>query len=518
MAGRAGAILGVLFLAHVAAAQFVQQGGKLVGSGAVGPAHQGYSVAVAADGNTTIVSGYADNAFAGAAWVFTRNEGLWSQEGSKLVGTGAIGVARFGKSVAISADGNTAIVGGPYDNFNTGAAWVFTRSGGAWSQLGSKLVGTGAVGAAEQGWSVAISADGSTAIVGGNDDDCGNLWPVCVGAAWVYTRSAGAWLQQGSKLVGTGAVESAEQGASVAISSDGNTAIVGGFGDNSYAGAAWVFTRSEGVWSQQGNKLIGTGAVGAAGQGDSVAISGDGNTAIVGGPLDNAQERSGGYVPAAGAAWVYTRSEGVWSQQGSKLVASDADEVANQGIAVAISANEDIAVVGGYQDHSGVGAAWVFTPDRGVWSQQGGRLVGTGPVGAAAQGSSVAISADGTTAIVGGPYDNSGIGAAWVFVAPGCTPPAITAQPQSQTIQSGQTATLSVTAIGATEVTYQWYQGDAGDSSAPVGAGASTFTTPPLIATTSFWVRVSNACGAADSTAATITVGPRVRRRLHRAT
>src|SRR5664280_177537 len=158
MVGRAGAILGVLLLAHAAAAQFAQQGGKVVGSGAVGAAHQGYSVAVSADGSTAIVSGYGDNAFAGAAWVYTRDEGGWAQQGSKLVGTGAAGVARFGKSVAVSGDGNTAIVGGPYDNFNTGAAWVFTRSGGVWSQLGSKLVGTGAVGAAEQGWSVALSS------------------------------------------------------------------------------------------------------------------------------------------------------------------------------------------------------------------------------------------------------------------------------------------------------------------------------------------------------------------------
>ncbi|MFI5142469.1 MAG: hypothetical protein ACHQHM_00410, partial [Thermoanaerobaculales bacterium] len=58
--------------------------------------------------------------------------------------------------------------------------------------------------------------------------------------------------QKGTKLVGTGAVGTAQQGASVAISADGNTAIVGGFGDDSTAGATWVYTRSGGVWSQQG--------------------------------------------------------------------------------------------------------------------------------------------------------------------------------------------------------------------------------------------------------------------------
>ena len=72
----------------------------------------------------------------------------FTQQGPKLVGTGAVGTAEQGYSVALSADGNTAIVGGPDDNSDTGAAWVYTRSGGVWTQQGSKLVGTGAVGAA----------------------------------------------------------------------------------------------------------------------------------------------------------------------------------------------------------------------------------------------------------------------------------------------------------------------------------------------------------------------------------
>lgn len=62
------------------------------------------------------------------------------------------------------------------------------------------------------------------------------------------------WVQQGNKLVGIGAGGNADQGFSVAISADGNTAIVGGPNDSSGVGAAWVFTRTGGVWSQQGNK------------------------------------------------------------------------------------------------------------------------------------------------------------------------------------------------------------------------------------------------------------------------
>jgi hypothetical protein len=134
--------------------------------------------------------------------------------------------------------------------------------------------------------------------VGGNGDNSG------IGAAWVFTRSGGVWTQQGSKLAGTGAVGAAGQGISVALSADGNTAIVGGFGDNSGIGAAWVYTRSGGIWTQQGNKLVGSGAVGSANQGASVALSADGNTAIMGGDLDNPDISCN----AVGAAWVFTRT------------------------------------------------------------------------------------------------------------------------------------------------------------------------------------------------------------------
>jgi FG-GAP repeat len=393
-------------------AQFSQQGPKLVGTGAVFVAEQGTSASLSADGNTAIVGGFDDDNGVGAAWVYTRSAGVWSQQGQKLVATDAIGPygAAQGASVALSSDGNTAIVGGWADNNLAGAAWVYTRSAGVWSQQ-AKLVGTGAVGpfGAQQGYSVSLSSDGNTAIVGGPLDDTN------AGAAWVFTRSGGVWTQQGVKLVGTGAIgpygNGAEQGWSVSLSGDGNTAIVGGLIDNDFAGAAWVFTRSGGVWSQQGAKLVGTGAVGAAAQGSSVSLSGDGNTAIAGGYLDGA---------GPGAAWVYTRSGAVWSQQ-TKLVGTAAVgpfDPYGQGVSVSLSGDGNIAIVGGNGDNGSAGAAWVYTRSSGVWSQQGAKLVGAGAVGSAYQGSSVALSADGTTAMVGGYGDNGFAGAAWVYTEP----------------------------------------------------------------------------------------------------
>jgi hypothetical protein len=196
----------------------------------------GAASTLSADGNTAVVGGFADNSYTGAAWVFIRKNGVWAQQGHKLVANEAIGAGLQGYCVALSADGNTAIVGAPHDNADIGAARVYTRSGGVWAQQGSKLVGAGAVGATEQGWSAALSADGNTAIVGGYGDNS------YTGAAWIFTRSNNVWSRLGNKLVGAGAAGAAQQGYSVALSADGNTAIWGGVSDNSVAGAAWVFT------------------------------------------------------------------------------------------------------------------------------------------------------------------------------------------------------------------------------------------------------------------------------------
>ena len=93
-----------------------------------------------------------------------------------------------------------------------------------------------------------------------------------------------------------------------------------------------------------------------------------------------------------------------------------------------------------------------------------------------------------------------------VTVQSGCTAPNITQQPQSRQVGKGQTASLSVTATG-TSLSYQWFEGTAGDATRPVaGATSPNFTTPALTQTTAYWVRVSNTCGTRNSTTATITV------------
>jgi hypothetical protein len=396
----------------------VRQESKPTGTQLFEGTNQGMSIALSADGSTAIVGAPGPHNAdlgrsplagpAGAAWVFTRSHGIWTQHGNKLVGATSDyggGLWSQGASVALSADGNTAIVGGPSDNKTMGAAWVFTRTDGVWAQQGNKLVGTDAHRSESQlpwaqGMAVALSADGNTAIMGGWGAE----------AAWVFTRKGSGVWTQGGKLVGDGAVGRAHRGMSVALSADGNTAIVGGWSDNSKTGAAWMFSRSRGAWEQQGKKLVGTGAVGSANQGWSVALSADGNTAILGGPGDNMWDPSVPFgLGAAGAAWIFSRSGSGWTQEGEKLVSTRS---ARQGTSVALSADGNIAIVGALVGDAAGGGGLVFTRGGGQWTLDK-KLVGTSAVGKSVP--SVALSADGSVIMVGGSNDNGGIGAAWVF-------------------------------------------------------------------------------------------------------
>ncbi|HEY7933440.1 MAG TPA: hypothetical protein VID48_06395, partial [Solirubrobacteraceae bacterium] len=397
----------------------IQQGAKLTASGESGAAGFGYKVAFSSDGNTALIGGPNDNGNVGAVWVFTRSGSTWTQQGAKLTASDEITSAQFGHSVALSSDGNTALIGGPIEG-GAGAAWVFTRSGSTWTQQGAKLTGTGKGEFGEFGYSVALSEDGNTALIGDPLDNSE------VGAVWVFTRSGSTWTQQGAKLTGSGESGGGAFGYSVALSSDGNTALISGVFDNGVTGAAWVFTRSGSTWTQQGEKL----AAGNFEFGRSVALSSDGNTALI--ASANEGDR--------GAAWVFTRSGSTWTQQGATLTAGGESGEGGFGWSVALSSDGNTALIGGPFDDNNVGAAWVFTRSGSTWTQQGAKLTGSGETGNGQFGFSVAFSSGASTALIGGPADNMSVGAAWVFVP--LTAPANTAPPAiSGTAQQGQMLT-----------------------------------------------------------------------------
>ncbi len=317
---------------------WVQQGNKLVGSNAFVASAQGYAVAISADGNTAVVGGRNDGPSIGAVWIYVRTGNTWTQQGEKLVGTGSVGEFVYqGKSVAISADGNTVIVGAPSDNVS-GAVWVFVRDDNTWKQLGDKIT---TIKGSFLGWSVAISADGNTFIAGGYLDNGDQ------GAAWVYNKIGNKWIEQ-AKLVGKGNIGGAQQGFSVAISADGNTAVVGGNRDNNNVGAVWIFVRDGNTWTQQGNKLFSNDYYYTSRQGASVAISADGNTVVIGGDYDNNIQ---------GAAWAYTRLDNKWTERATLRNYSSH----RLGFSISLSADGSTAVIGALQQHTSF-AALVFAP------------------------------------------------------------------------------------------------------------------------------------------------------------
>jgi hypothetical protein len=401
----------------IAAKYYVQQGTKLIGSAATGPSAQGVSVALSGDGSTLAIGGNLDSSYVGAVWIFIKgSDGTWSQQ-AKLVGTGYIGSSILqGSSVSLSADGSTLAFGGTGDNNGIGATWVFNRSGNTWIQQ-AKLVGSGYVGSSDinQGSSVSLSADSNTLAIGTPNDNSQ------IGCTFIFVRQNGSWSQQ-ARLIGTGYTGTyANQGGSVSLSGDGNVLAVGAYGDNNSIGATWIFYRKYGtMWIQQGQKLIGTGYDDTltVQQGWSVSLSRDATTLAVGGLYDTS---------GLGATWIFTQTmpsglgSGTWTQQGSKLVGIGAVDASRQGYSVSvttISNNTNIdavLAVGGYLDNSNTGAVWTFTRKNSVWSLLGPKLVGTGSTGSANQGSSVALSTDGTTIASGGYSDNSGDGATWIF-------------------------------------------------------------------------------------------------------
>jgi hypothetical protein len=501
---RVAVAVAILQAAPPLAAQYQQQGGKLVGTGALGPAGQGCSVALSSDGSTAAVGACGDNANGkpwgdGATWVWTRSGSTWTQQ-AKIAAPALSGtLAEQGWAVAISSDGNTLLVGSDAEDLGMGAARVWTRSGSTWT-VQAKLQGTDCADPCLQGTSVALSADGNTAIIGGPDDAGGGLGHPGVGAAWVFTRSGSSWTQQGPKLVGSGAAGFSGQGFSIALSGDGNTAAVGGPFDSLPKGAAWIWTRSGGVWTQQGAKLSAVSATPTtviAAVGTSAALSSDGNTVVLGG------YGSFGYI---GAGIVFARSGGTWSQVAT-LVGLDYSGDSQQGQSVALSADGRTAVVGGYLDNVGQGAAWVFLNGEDGWRPQGPKIVGSGGSGASGRGWSVAISADAKTVAVGGVDDHSDDGAVWIDAA---TAPAILLPPGNSGGCEGNPVSFAVTSASWLPQTFQWQVSTDGGSHFNDLTGENgdvlNLTAATALDGNLYRVVATNSLGSATSDAGQLTV------------
>ena len=406
---------------------------KLTASDAAGAEGFGRYLALSRDGGKALVG--ADNAVCstgatacGAAYIFVREKRSAWVEQRKLTATDAAANANFGFSVSLSADGETALIGAPAAGpraagcpaFSCGAAYVFVRRGGEWVEQ-QTLTGSDAGIGADFGWSVALSADGETALIGAIGVRCPTGTNAC-GAVYVFVREKrGLWVER-QKLVASKASGGEGFGRSLALAGDGKTALIGAFfagcSVGGACGTAYAFIREKhGIWVEQ-EKLTASDEAANAAFGFSVSLTADGDTALIGAP--NVFCPSGGLF--CGAAYVFARKGSKWFEQ-QKLTVSNAAGGGVFGFSVALSARGETALIGDRDAECSAlggecGAAYLFFRHRANWVEQE-KLTAFDAAYADFFGQAVALSGNGRTALVGSdnPFCPVGIncGAAYVF-------------------------------------------------------------------------------------------------------
>lgn len=455
---------------------------------AVALSADGSTLAVGAPGEdsaaTTIDGNQADNSAgeAGAVYVFSRSGTRWEQQ-AYLKASNARAGAQFGMSVALSADGSTLVVGAPLESSSAtgvdgdqaddaarwaGAVYVFTRSGTRWRQ--EAYVKASNTAANDMfGTSVTLSGDAATLAVGainessgavGIDGDQTDRSVPSAGAVYLFTRDQATWQQQAYvKASNTGRGDSF--GASVALSADGGTLVVGASTEDSAAtgidgdqtdnsateaGAVYVFTRTGSTWGQQAYiKASNTSPIDLFGS--SVAVSGDGATLAVGAYAEDSGatgvngNQSNDAMLESGAAYIFTRNGGAWSQE-AYVKASNTGLTAEFGWSLAMSSDGSKLAVAAVTEDSGAigidgdqhnldaiasGAVYVFQRAGARWWQQA-YIKASNTDSADQFGSSVSMASDGSIAVgalgeasaatgAGGDQnDNSEIAAGAVYV------------------------------------------------------------------------------------------------------
>ncbi len=400
----------------------------------------GTSVALSADGSTLAVGAVgeasaatgvggnqADNSApsSGAVYVFARSGTGWAQQ-AYLKASNAEAGDLFGFSLALSSDGSTLAVGAnreasrstgvggnQSDNSapSSGAVYVFTRAGATWTQQ-AYVKASNTEANDWFGYSLALSADGSTLAVGAPWEDSsatgvgGNQTDNSAadsGAVYLLTRAGTTWSQQAYfKASNTEAND--WFGYSVALSADGNTLAVGanledssatGIGGNqadnsaSASGAAYVFTRSGAAWAQQAYLKASNTGVGDW-FGFKVALGGDGNTLAVAATNESSSATGLGGNQAdnsaafSGAVYLFTRTGATWAQQ-AYVKASNTDAGDQFGYSLALSADGNTLAVGATREASSAtglggkqadnsapssGAVYLFSRTGAAWTQQ----------------------------------------------------------------------------------------------------------------------------------------------------
>jgi hypothetical protein len=424
---------------------------KFMDPDGVGIGHLGSAIAVQGD---VAVIGAPDAGswpYAGRAYVLMREGGQWVKK-AELSADSTYDVRSFGIAVAI--DGNTIMIGADL-TFGAGTAYVFVGAGEDWQQQAE--ITSPALGSSGH-FGMAVAVQGNTAVIGAPAYNAGGV--DYAGAAWVFTRSGTTWTQEAELSPAAGPQSWELFGASIAL--DDDTALIGArLSDPWQSGAAYVFVRSGGVWTQE-QRLTSPGT-----EFFGVSVALEGNTALIGAP---GYDTSGSYD--AGAAYLFVRSGGIWTRE-AEFTAADAVYVDYFGHSVAL--RDDTVIIGAFADEQAggpvdTGAAYLFTRSGGTWRQRT-KITATDAAASAYFGAAVALAEH--TAIVGASQatqPGSGYRGAAYFFDLGC--------PAACCLSDGSCLAATPTECATAGGIYQGNASDCVTTSCPQPQGACCLPAP----------------------------------------
>ena len=383
----------------------------------------GLSVALSADGTTALVGAPGVGGGKGAAYIFhAADAGSWSSSGTPvatLTPKHARATGLFGLNVALSADGTIAFVGAPFNGSGVfgsgGAIYAFRASGeDAWTSSSTPKATLAASGGLFVGiGTLALSSDGTTLVTGAPDTNGGvaYVYHASSEGAWASTSTPTATLSNASEVQGDSGV-----GYAVAISADGTTALVGDSGNPGGGGAYVYHASAEGAWTSSvtpGAILSDSNTGSKAALGNALALSSDGTVALLGAPGINSDTGEADVFHASGeAAWAST------STPTATLANAGGSKGDYFGVNLALSTDGTTALVFAPGPDHRRGAAYVFrAPGEGSWASSDAPGATLTRFGAHADdGLEVGVlSADGATALAGVPGVNLETGAAEIF-------------------------------------------------------------------------------------------------------
>ena len=287
----------------------------------------------------------------GAVYVFTESGGVWTQS-QKLMASDGAAVATFGITVGIQ--GSNALIGASgaaiAGNNDQGAVYAFTESGGTWTE-GQKITANDGVAYDQFGQQLAFQ--GTTAVIGADQATYANQYPG-PGAAYVFDLADGTWTQT-QRLEADDGVDADYFGRWAAI--DGSTIVIGAPAAGGFQGAAYVFVNARGSWAQS-QKLVSDDGIPGDFFADAVAISG--TTLLIGAPGATLNNN-----PFTGAAYLYNEVGSSWTQ-GTKLTPSDGQYGDEFGFSVALEGNSTALIGAPHPTDDGLnlpGAAYFYSND-----------------------------------------------------------------------------------------------------------------------------------------------------------